>query len=164
MRAARGIAWLRLRHRMCLQPNPASDCGPARLHRAGDRSSGRIFGLRFCASRKVARSPAGERNACPVWAKANTRPMAIQEPEPHLRLLSRGDRRKQRRNSRGEGASADPNARTLVVGDHVQAEPSQANQLAWRAENAQFAHTKIGEDLRTESMSAPLMAWVRRRR
>ena len=67
LRTARGIAWLRLRHRMCLQPNPAGTCVPAQLHRAGDRSSGRIFGPRFSARRKVGRSPAGERNALPVW-------------------------------------------------------------------------------------------------
>ncbi len=45
-------ARLRLRHRMCLQPNPASACAPARLHRAGDRPSGRIFWLLFSAREK----------------------------------------------------------------------------------------------------------------
>ena len=63
-------ARLRSRHRMCLRPNPASACAPARLHRAGDWPSGRIFWLLFCASRKVTRGPAGARNALQTWRQS----------------------------------------------------------------------------------------------
>ena len=52
---------------MRLQHNPVSACVVVRLHRTTDRPSGRIFGPRFSARRKVGRRAAARRDAGQIW-------------------------------------------------------------------------------------------------